>query len=374
VNERTKVNRRIKDTSRQLYDAIRQNGLIFASSAFLIGILGISTGYLLQTGINEIADDYLPIFGRVLVTVSSSLFAASIVYLVFDSVLRRFAERRIEKVIIDSAVSSKALSTEKSHELTSKLMEIIFDDAELPRMVSDTLSSWASDYNSYLKDLHIHVVAVSEDDYYYKFFVSRRFYIPKKAIEKRGVGFSNGNSSFTVRCLKLNEFYNRSQLKGMPNDYTWAFASSRDSSPLSEACFELKSFLVDDFPCKIPNYKNAENSSFQSIDYVVNIEKAIKAAGEIVKIEIEFEVLQAKRFSFYGISSYQPTYNFSTYFDFKDTGISNVFVMEYFRDDNNVDLSRPYPGVVELSAKNWVLPGNAAIFSWAEGFDPPEKK
>lgn len=368
------MSERMKDTTRQLYDAIRQNGFMFAGSAFLIGILGISTGHLLQAGLDETLEEFWPVFGQILVTVASSLFAASIVYLVFDSVLRRFAERRIEKVIIDSAVSSKALSAEKSHELTSKLMEIIFDDPELPRMVSDTLNSWASDYNSYLKDLHVHVVARSEDKFYYRFFVTRRFYIPKKALFKSNVASSRDFSSFKVQCLKLNEFYNRSQLKGMPNDYTWAFASSRDKSPLSESCFELKEFLVDDLPCEIPTAKSAKNLSYQSVYYDVDIEKALSNANDIVKIELKFEVLQAKRFSFYGISSYQPIYNFSTYFDFRNTGISNVFVMEYFRDDNNVDLSRPYPGIVELSAKNWVLPGNAAIFSWAEGFDPPNEQ
>lgn len=298
-------------------------------------------------------------------TLGLTIAGGFISFMLFDFIVRDSIIDEVRATLLDFSSSTKMLSDTKAMELNRSLMGVLFKSDQLPEMVSSTISDWSRWHQGHLRNLNIIVNAEDDkiDPEYYLYDVTRTFEIPREALA--------GKDVFIVRCIDVGNSFSRKQLKGENQDYSWAFAKSNDAENISDSAFELKYFHIDDEKVdELPDNIHRTLNGFECLDFNVPIRELISGrSSEFVKIRFRFSVKQAKRYGFFAVSSYQPTFGFKCTFNYEKTSIDDVFVMEYFRDDDKVDL-HPRTSVIDrtvrLTAEGWVLPGNAAIFSWAE--------
>lgn len=298
-------------------------------------------------------------------TLGLTIAGGFISFMLFDFIVRESIIDEVRSTLLDFSSSTKMLSETKAMELNRSLMGVLFKSDQLPEMVSLTISDWSRWHQGHLRNLSIIVNA--EDDKsdldYYLYDVTRTFEIPREVL--------SGKDFFIVRCIDVGNSFNRKQLKGENQDYSWAFARSSNEQKISDSAFDLKYFHVDDEKIEdLPKKIYRKLNGFECLDFSVPIRELVSKRNNLfVKIRLRFSVRQAKRYGFFAVSSYQPTFGFKCTFNYEKSSIDDVFVMEYFRDDDKVDLhprTSELDKTVRLTAEGWVLPGNAAIFSWAE--------
>lgn len=297
-------------------------------------------------------------FQSILEAIGATLVGAAVAFLIFEQVVIRLTEEKVTAAVVDAKIQSSAMDDDHAKAMASAILSRRFGDPHLGEMVSETLVRWSDTYLRPYWGLNVDLRASVADQHYYTYQVQRSYRVARAALQ----------SKFVVRCLRSSNSYSRSVLRNLTADYTWAFAAHDETVDISTAEFEVGSLVIDEYEVAAPPPRRIKVSGAEYAEVEFDIAEIIGKLDPdvLVKIVFSFSVKQARRFGFFGISTYQPTLDFSARFDYSALPIDEVFLMEYFSDDEKVDISHPHTGVVHIEATDWVLPGNAAIFSWSD--------
>ncbi|MEM1087882.1 MAG: hypothetical protein AAGH90_09135 [Pseudomonadota bacterium] len=345
----------MQNTKSQKANSNTPNNRTIGYRIIAIGVAGLILTSLPHIQFLELA---LP---QQIATVSSSiggtLLGATMAYFVFERLILEQTQKRITESVIRGKIESNSVRDDDAREMASMLLRQRFSDDALADMVSRTVVNWSKTYLQPYFDLSVDLKARISDRNYYDYSIQRSYRVKRSAI---------GND-FVIRCLRSDNLYNRPLLRSEQVDYTWAFAAHNETATLKMARFEVQEIKVNQIRLGIGHIEHISSERNKLVQYRAATAPALKdiAPDDLVEVVIRFTVRQARRFGFFGISAYQPTRNFKARFDFSDIDASEVFVMEYFDDFETVAVERPQEKVVQIEATEWVLPGNAAIFSWS---------
>lgn len=137
--------------------------------------------------------------------------------------------------------------------------------------------------------------------------------------------------------------------------------------------FELIDFSVDGQPRPIRRSSRASGQA-----YSVDLGKGVLAAGESVTIAYTYRTVANDRERLLQLRVDQPTKGLTVTFDYTDTDIASVRVLDFIASGRPARVSTPPPGVPDKSTtvefQGWVFARSGLAFVWGSADGRPAKR
>jgi hypothetical protein len=277
----------------------------------------------------------------------------------FDAQMQALGNEIPRALLANTDIMKHVLSPERVDEVIQESLGVRLKDERMAKEAYDSLLSQLFIYKERRSEYRtkIYLAPLRNDQYsndaimkYYEGYIDVRY---DTVLQK---------DSFLFTCVSSMDAYN-DLLRDPTWELRWEAELTRDFPRLDESLFEVESVSVGGVELNI-------NREISEKRYVITADHSSLRSmqGNRVKVLYRYKVKIQKRGHLLMVHIPVPTENVVIDFDYADTDIRYVNVLDFFISRNKPAIahipSNKKPHRIEVEVNEWVFPKGGVVFAW----------